>query len=700
MTLPSRRRALGAVAALVLAGALGLSPQATHTALAAGTLRVAAAALYELDPDAGRVHVEIDVTATSLKPNSGDFVYFYRTIGFPLQAEASGIRVSGGASSIATTKRDGFIEAVVRLRGNLYYQETTRFTIRYDLVGGAPRSSSPTRVGKAFSTFGVWAWGDPGLGSVEVRTPPGVINHVYGSLLSGGLVDGAARLRAEPADPSDFFAIVESEDRDAYSQTRVSFAGGVEIVVLAWPEDDAWEALVSDTLRKGIPELRELIALPWPVDHDLNVRQRYTPSLEGFAGVFFTDDERIDVSEDLDPVVIVHEASHAWFNGRLFAYRWIYEGLAQEYAWRVQDAVGGDNVVPPDAPDKRDEGAVALNVWTFPEVIRDDTDDTEIYGYDASFWLMHRIVETAGLDQMRDAFAKAHGDLTAYPGVGTPETVASEDDWRRLLDLTQPLDEPDPEPVIQAVREYVLGDISVSELTDRTHARDDYRALLANGDGWIPPWYVREPMGAWLFREATPRMAEATTVLAKRDEVVTAAGALGLHPDDALRTAYEGAEDGFAGAVAVADDELAALRAITDARAKVDAEPDVIAQIGLLGETPRVPYEASRAAFESGRLAEAQHLAETATSAIVGAPAAGQARIVATLAVVLGLIVLLLLVRLVHRRRRRHALAHATATLAADPAAPPALPSETVPEDSGATTAVTHAPTTDPTSQA
>jgi hypothetical protein len=683
MALLARRRALGAVVALLLATTLGLSPQAARPALAAGALRVAAAALYTLDPDAGRVHVAIDVTATSLKPNSASFVYFYRTIGFPLQAEASGIRVSGGASSITTTRRTGYIEAVVHLRSNLYYQETTRFTIRFDLVGGAPRSASPTRVGKAFSTFGVWAWGDPGRGSVEVRTPPGAINHVYGSLLSGGLVDGAARLRAEPADPSDFFAIVESENRAAYSETRVSFDGGVEIVVLAWPEDDAWDALVSDTLRKGIPQLRELIALPWPVDHDLNVRQRYTPSLEGFAGVFFTEDQRIDVSEDLDPVVIVHEASHAWFNDRLFDYRWIYEGLAQEYAWRVLNAVGGDNVDPPDVPDKGDDGAVALNLWTFPEVIRDDTDDTEIYGYDASFWLMHLVVGSAGLAQMRDAFARAQGDLTAYPGAPAPETVASHDDWRRLLDLTQPLAKPDPEPVIQAMRDYVLGGISLNELSDRTHARDDYRALLAEGDGWLPPWYIREPMGTWLFRDATARMVEATAVLAKRDEVATAADALGLHPDDALRTAYEGAEDGLAGATAIADEQLAALGAIAEARARVDAEPDLVARIGLLGEAPRTPYEGARSAFDAGQLTDATHLAEAATAAIAGAPSAGQARILATLAAVLGLIVLLLLVRLVVRRRRRRALAHATATLAADPAAAPASPSNTLPDDSG-----------------
>ena len=43
---------------------------------------------------------------------------------------------------------------------------------------------------------------------------------------------------------------------------------------------------------------------------------------------------------------------------------------------------------------------------------------------------------------MREAFANAEANLTAYPGEGSPETVGRVDDWRRLLDLNQPIDEP------------------------------------------------------------------------------------------------------------------------------------------------------------------------------------------------------------------------------------------------------------------
>jgi hypothetical protein len=65
-------------------------------------------------------------------------------------------------------------------------------------------------------------------------------------------------------------------------------------------------------------------------------------------------------------------------------------------------------------------------------------------------------------------------------------------------------------------------------LESRAKARDDYRALLEAGDGWLPGWYVREPMGRWSFADATRRMAEATSVLELRSEVAAAAATEGL----------------------------------------------------------------------------------------------------------------------------------------------------------------------------
>jgi hypothetical protein len=620
--------------------------------------------MYVLDPDAGRVHVAIEFRATNLKPNSASFTYFYRDIAFAIQPDAKGIRAADadGAISVTTRKRELYVETEVHLRANLYYQESTTFTVRFDLVGGAPRSDSQTRVGAAFATFGVWAWGDPDRSTVEVRTPPGFANEIDGGPMDVQRAASGDTLRASPADPDTFYAIVSAENRGAYGSTRISLAGDVEIVVMAWPEDDAWDEAVTETLRNGMPELLWLIGLDWPVEDDLEVRERYSPALEGYAGLFFTDEQRIEVSEDLDPLVIVHEASHAWFNEDLFTDRWIYEGLAEEYSWRVQAAVG-DDPGRPERPDLDDPGFLPLSSWSFPEVIRDqETDDRERFGYQAAFWVVHQVVVSVGVDAMREAFAAAAADRTAYPGAGEPEPVLARDGWRRFVDLAQPIDRPDQIDVDMALADFVLFENDVDALADRSEARDEYRRLLVDGGGWLPPWYVRRPMGEWRFDEAGERMDEAVAVLELRDRVATAADALQLEPDDALRTAYEGATEGLVAVQDIGDDQLEALAALADTRGKLDAEPDLVAQIGLLGETPRASYDEARAAFERGELDSSLAAAAAAAAIVTGAASVGEQRLLfAVGGAVALLLVLLVLALTIRRRRRRHRLALAIA---------------------------------------
>jgi hypothetical protein len=509
----------------------------------------------------------------------------------------------------------------------------------------------------------VWSWGDVGRSTVTVKVPKGFTTEVAGEPLALETSATGQTLTASPKEPDTFYSIVSAENRDAYTDTRISFEGGVEIVVLAWPEDDDWEATVGATMRNGIPELRRLIGLDWPVAHDLNVRERYTPALEGYAGVFFTDDQRIDVSEDLDRFVIVHEAAHAWFNQSLFTERWIYEGLADEYAWQVLTAVGETPEVVAELPDLEDPGHVVLSAWTFPAVIRDQkTDDREQYGYNASFWVMHQVVAAAGIDHMRAAFAAAQANETAYVGKGAPEKVTGENDWRRFLDLIEPIDEPDGVAVEAAIRDFALSQIDARPLVSRTAARERYRELLEAGDGWLPPWAVRKHLSSWAFVGASKQMDAAFAALALRDKVATAAVALGLQPDDAVRTAYEGAQDSLDAASEIATEQLSTLASVAEAKAKVEAAPDLMTQIGLIGEAPNEPYEAARAAFEAGELDDAVASAAAASALITGAAAIGQQRLLAGVAVVVGVLLLLLILFLLIRRRgRRRALAFATA---------------------------------------
>lgn len=695
------RRAGGVLLGVVFALALSVTPPAVHTAAAASSpLRTQADATYTLDPKSGRVHVAIEMKETDLKPDTAQFVYYYTSFRFALQPEATSVRVSGGSAyRITTRKRDGYTEATVLIGRALFYKETTSFTIRYELVGGKPRSTSPTRVGAAYSTFGVWAWGDPGHSTVEVHIPAGFETRFAGDTMQVTTSATTGQiLRATPSDPSSFFSIVTADNAKAYAETRLSLDGGVEIVVQSWPEDASWTDAVTGTLREAMPELRGLIGLPWPVAHDLDVRERYTPDLEGYAGFFVTDEQRIEVSEDLDPVVIVHEASHAWLNDGLFVERWIYEGLAEEYAWRALVAVGGDDGAEAVHPKLDDPGFDDLEGWTHPGVIRDqETDDSERFGYEAAFWVIHQIVEAAGVDAMRTAFADATSNLTAYPGSGPLEVVSSADGWQRLIDLTEPIDEPDPAAVDQALRAFVLGPGDEAALDDRRTARAKYRGLLQRGGDWLPPWYVRKPMGEWAFADATTRMVQADVVLALRDQVATAAGALDLTANDALRSAYEAAQGNLDFATSIGHDQLAALAAIEDTRSKLDAAPDLLTQIGLLGEAPAVSYDAARAAFEAGDLGKALDLATAASSIVGEAASVGQQRLLVAVMSIVGLVLLLALLVVLRRRarrRRRSSLAFATASEPAAIEPAQAEPAEADPYATLAADPATAQPTT------
>jgi hypothetical protein len=689
-----RRRLGGLLAALVVGVTLAVSPVGARPAAAADPLRVSADTTYTLDAAAGRVHVVIRYRVTDLKPNSARFVYYYSGYHFPVQADATGVRASdgGGALSTETHARNGFVDVSVDFRSFIYYRQTAAFTVRYDLVGGKPRSPSYVRVGKAFATWGIWAWGDPGRGTVVVNLPQGFGSTLDGDPMTKTSSGGKETLRAQPAEPNSFFAILSAENPLAYTRDRLSLDGGVEIVVEAWPEDEDWDDTVGEALREAMPELRELIGLDWPVEHDLNVRERYTPALEGYAGVFFTETQRIDISEDLDPVVIVHEASHAWFNDGLFVERWIYEGLAQEYAWRAQSAVGREHGTLPVRPDRDDAGFVRLEQWAFPEVIRDQqTDDTERYGYDASFWIVHRLVELVGEDRMRAAFAAADAHTTAYPGRGAPETVNGTNGWKRFLDLVESVERDDSSDTERSLRDFVLPSSSVDDLEDRAAARRAYRGLLDAGGGWLPGWYVRKPMGEWSFVTAEKRIEAATAVLALRDQVEAAAAALDLEPDGALRTAYEAAESDLDGAISIANGELAALAAVDDARSKLEAEPDLVSKIGLLGSTPQAQYDAARAAFNGGDIAGAAASALGAAAIVAGASALGQQRLAIGIGVAIGLLFLLVLFAVIRRRRRLRAVAFAieaatvetSGTLAADPDPAAPIVSEPPPDAEG-----------------
>jgi hypothetical protein len=657
---------------LVLAPAWLGTP--ARVAAADDQLRLETMSTYTLDPAHAAVHVLVDIEATNLKPNKVTATtitrYFYRELVFAIHREASRIRATqaGKRLQVTTDRRDTYLQARIRLASDLEYRETTRVRLSYDLAGGAPRSASEIRVGVAFATFYAWAHGDDRLSSVRIVLPAAFDDRVEGSTTerreAGAQIVHEARA---VGDVSEWYVVVVADREAALTAERVPLEDR-EVIVHGWPEDPGWRSEVGDILGRGMPLLQDLVGLPWPVADALDVVEVHTPLLEGYAGVFLTGLHRIEISEALDELTILHEASHAWFDESLFDERWIYEGLADEYASRALRSLGiTEN--PAAGLTTASEGAVRLNEWFHPGRIADDeTDAREAFGYDASWTVMRRLVDDVGVEGMRAVLAAAESSQIAYRGEGPPEPVGPRDDWRRFLDLLDEVGGADEADEI--FRQWVVTGQEASELNRRSNAREQYRELVGNAGGWSVPIYVRRELGNWQFERAQERIREADAILEARDAIEALAAELELDPSSDLETAWEGATSSLDEAAELAAAELDSLEELDRATDALAAPRDPATEIGLLGVMPGISLGAARDAFEAGDLAGADASARAAEATLAAAPSVGQVRIVAVGgggAAAAAVLVLYAGVRL--RRRRR-----VSAPVPAGPSTPYATP--------------------------
>jgi hypothetical protein len=657
-------RSRATVTAAVIALLVVLLPAGSSPARAADDgLDIATSATYRLDPDAEAVHVAVDLRLTNRRPPttrstpSGPQVTDWVFDGFtlPVQESAARLRASFDGARLTTSLRpaDGFAVARVSLRRGLRFEQTTSVRLTFDLPGGAPRSRSEVRVGRAFAAFEAWAFGD--RGSVRIELPSKFEEDVSGASLERSTEGGSTVLAAAGIDdPTGWFATVVARRDDALTNDRIDLRTGEHLVIRAWPDDTVWQKTVRETLEQGTPILRELIGLSWPVSGDLTVSEVHTPLLEGYAGIFYGDGRRIDISEDLDSLTIVHELSHAWFNGDLFRERWINEGLADEYASRVLDRMG-DSGWDPLRVAPSDAAAVALNGWSFPGRIADrETQAREQFGYEASWTVMRQLVDSVGEEGMRRVFAAAGAGALAYIAEDRFDSAGDQAaGWRRFLDLLEEAGGSDRAEAI--FRAWVATDVDLATMDRRHQAREDYAALAEAGADWAVPLGVREAMGGWSFDVAGDRMEAARAVLEARDELGAAAGAAGLTVPAGEEGSYETARQDadLARVEAGLDRQLAAVRAIGEADAAVSASRDPFLTIGLIGEQPSAALDEARSLFESNEPDRAVDRADALRAMLASAPEAGRTRSLAAGGGLLALLLLLALAGYTIRRRMR-----------------------------------------------
>jgi hypothetical protein len=534
----------------------------------------------------------------------------------------------------------------------VYYGQSQRIRLTYDLPALAPRDPGYTRVNPAFATFAAFATGDPGITDFEIRAPASFTVEMSGyNLDKDTLDDDTQRWSTGPLDrPNDTFVTVAARNDDSLVNGKFS-VGERKIVTRSWPGDAPWGEFVETQLTKGIPAAEELIGLPWPYpDDELSVVEVASPYIYGYAGWFLPDTTSIEIGDQLDADVILHELTHLWFNDRIFADRWIGEGFAEAYTARVQAEIGGAARSP--APIAAgDPATFMLATWGAPGIGTEDVSAREAFGYNAAFFVIDAVADEIGVEKLREIVHAADARTIAYRGDGEPEGVVSRVDSRRLLDLFEQVG--GSKVADGLFRAHVLRPEDVAQLPTRAATKVAYAALVETGGEWSPPFPVRRTLGEWNFEEAKQELATANEILVIRDDLAPRAAAIDLEVPQAFEREYESAknldtvrEQGEE--LVVAADDLAV------ARAAVDDNRDPFELVGSWGSGADDHLRAGLDEFERGDGIAASAEAQRAVEAVDGMATAGQQRAgIAAIVLVVGVGAGVLVTR---RRRRTRGL--------------------------------------------
>ena len=456
----------------------------------------------------------------------------------------------------------------------------------------------------------------------------------------------------------DRWAVAVSARDDSQLAKRHLKVDGREVSIRAMPDDQVWGTFVESRVSKGLPKLHDLLGLPWSNLSLLVITETVTPYLYGYAGWYTPNDNTIEVGDELDAQVILHELSHIWFNDTLFSARWIDEGFAQDYGSRAVAQLG-ERLDTPQPVDTRARGAVALDSWSSVNLQDENSDARERFGYNASWFVLRKLTAEIGITRMQRVLEAASTNELPYAGHQSQSGGSEAVTTRRFLDY---LEEIGGSKVAEDLfSKYVMTADGRKNLVKRRQARESYKKLVTASGRWDTPLTIRSDMSDWSFTTALRHIEIATAVTAARDEIDRTLRPLGLRTPLRLQVDYENGS-GELGAL-----KVRALAAVETAKELVRAESAVkeshgiFATVGLIGATHERDLARARTSFKDGDAEQARTWALAAEQTVADASGAGIQRVGAAV----GLVVLLVLlgwgVRTWRRRRARRAAERAAA---------------------------------------
>lgn len=601
---------------------------------------------YVVSEDRSTIETTIDLAVTNIKPNRstsrGVTQYYFRGYYLSIPEEADNVVVTQDGRNVDVERidEDGFDTLDISFRRNIFYQNTANLEISFDLGSGEPRSAGNARINAAYVGFEIWV--DPTIDTAEVEivVPPGYDEGwVFGSTGSPN-DDGSKTLVVSGLTSDRFYSDYVTMRNDDALDRRSLDIGGASFDLQFWPGDDAWADYIEERLREDLPDLRDAIGLPWPLEDPLVIQESHAPLVNGYGGWFDPSTNVIEIGDQFDDQLVLHELSHVWLNRDLMFSRWITEGLADQLAATV-DADG--EPVRPDPTSLADANAQPLLNWDTTEF----DPERERWGYAASWTVTNEIVELIGDDGLREVIAAASGRHLSYVGEDGAEVFTTLPNWMNYLDWVAERAEDDDE-VDDVFRDWVVPPRFLDDMDDRAEARTQYDDLESVGADWAVPFGIRQAMTEWEFDAANSLMADAFEVLAERDRMAVALADLDIAPPPDAEEIYQTSDQSLADAQAATTELADAAESVSALHAEVRADRSFIATIGLIGDDPDGDLIDAIEAFESADFDELEAADARVRRSLESAVTNGLLRV----GVGGGALVVIVLAGLIMRRRR------------------------------------------------
>ncbi|NTW39910.1 MAG: M1 family metallopeptidase, partial [Cellulomonadaceae bacterium] len=579
-------------------------------------MRVESSEQYTVDLDSSVVHVDYQATLTNEVPGNADGEYYFAAFAVPLVAEATHVaasRVGGGALGLRMEPSDSefYSWVVIDLSPNLFYGRPQSVRLTYDLVNQTPRAGSVTQVNRAYATFPVFTEADPGLGSVTVTVPRRAGVEIVGSAMTcTSTLELQTCTATRIDDASTWDATVIARDDDLLESRTIAF-GDKEVNLRAWPGDIQWLDFTSDLALRGLPALEGAIGRDWGVRPTLDIVETSAPYIYGYAGWYELKSSSIEIGDELDALVTLHEMAHAWFNEEAFQERWVDEGLADEFAALAMVELGLERPEP-DPIVAGSAGALPLAEWSDPALDASEVEEQEAYGYNASWSVIHALVQEIGTDGVAEVYRAAADSLEPYPATTSDARLPWKAEWHTFLDLLEGLG--GSTQAEQLFRDYVVSPDEVALMDERATARERYDALLDLGEGWAPPAALRSAMADWDFVAAEAMMPQVITQLKQRQVIATTLASVGEDVPAALQTAFEASSElrTAAGVLDAAQDASVALASAVEA----ERGADPLTRLGLVVAGAEEDLTAARSHLRDGDYAAAERSAHQARAAV------------------------------------------------------------------------------------